>query len=324
MLVLSETDLRQLLPPVECIPVMRSALADLARGEVHQPVQRPVLIPPSAAGLIAAMPAYTATPSAAFGLKAVCVFPGNPAAGLDAHQGAVLLFSGTTGEPLAILNASTVTELRTPAVTAVATDLLARPDAAELVVVGAGVQAVAHARALAGVRPFRRIRLVARDAARTAAACARLAPELDVPVEAASSLADAVATADVVVTATTSKTPLLDRSWLRPGTHVNAVGSSIPSTREIDTATMAAATLFADAASSMAVETGDYLFAAAETAIEIKASIGDVLAGTASGRTSADELTLFKSVGLAVEDLYAARHAYNLAGSRGIGTRITL
>ncbi|WP_432826648.1 ornithine cyclodeaminase family protein [Dactylosporangium sp. CA-092794] len=324
MLILSEADLRRLLPPAECIPVMREALAALARGDVEQPVRRPVLVPPGAAGLLAAMPAYTAAPTPAFGLKAVCVFPGNPAAGLDAHQGAVLLFSGTTGEPLALLNASTVTELRTPAVTAVATDLLARPDATELVIAGAGVQGVSHARALARVRPFRRIRLAARDAERARAACARLSAELDLPVEPADSLADAVATADVVVTATTSPTPILDRSWLRPGTHVNAIGSSVPSTREIDTATMASATVFADSAASVAVDTGDYLFAAAETAVSISASIGEVLIGTAPGRTSPDEITLFKSVGLPVEDLFAARHAVAQARSHGLGQHVEI
>jgi ornithine cyclodeaminase/alanine dehydrogenase-like protein (mu-crystallin family) len=324
MLVLSGADVRALLPPEVCYAAMRDALAALADGEVQQPAQRPMLAASGAAGLLAFMPSYASTPAPAYGLKAVCVFPGNTALGLDAHQGLVILFDGRTGVPAAILDAATVTELRTPAVTAVATGLLARPDAADLTIVGSGVQGAAHARALAGVRPFRRIRIVARDPGRGRAVCAALEAELGLPVEFCASAEEAVASADVVVTATTSRVPVLSREWIRPGTHVNAIGSSVPATREIDTATMAAATVFADSAASAVLESGDYLLAAAEADVTIRASIGDVLVGRATGRTSAEEITVFTSIGLAVEDLFAAERAVSTARARGLGTTVAI
>ena len=324
MLVLSDSDIRALLPPDVCYAAMQDALAALAHGDVEQPAHRPMLAASGAAGLLAFMPAYASAPARAYGLKAICVFPGNGALGLDAHQGVVLLFDGRTGVPVAVLNASTVTELRTPAVTAVATALLARADATELVIVGAGVQGAAHARALARVRPFRRIRLVARDAARARAVCAGLDAELDVAVEFCASVEEAVSSADVVVTATTSRVPVVSRAWLRPGTHVNAVGASLPTTRELDTATMRAASVFADSAASAVLESGDYVLAAAEAPVTIHASIGDVLIGRTTGRANDDELTVFTSIGLAVEDLFAAQRAVSLAEARGLGTRLDL
>jgi ornithine cyclodeaminase len=209
-------------------------------------------------------------------------------------------------------------------VTAVATGLLARDDAAELVVFGTGVQGAAHVRALARVRPFTRVRMLGRDAARTRAVCDRLQAELGLPVEPGVSPAEAVASADVVVTATTSPEPVLRREWLRPGTHVNAIGAAVATSRELDTATMADAAVFADSIPSVTAEAGDYVLAAAEAKVELRASIGDVLTGRAAGRTGPDELTVFKSVGLAVEDLCAARHAYTLARRDGVGTEVRL
>jgi ornithine cyclodeaminase len=225
------------------------------------------------------------------------------------------------------MNASTVTELRSPAVTAVATEVLARVDATELTILGAGVQGVAHARALARVRPFRRIRIVARDHDRAAMVCAALEKELELAVEPGRSAREAVMQSDVVVTATTSTTPVLDRSWIRPGTHINAIGSAVATTRELDSATMAAATLYADFADAVAVEAGDYLFALADGSIgpdHIRAGLGDVLVGRAPARISREQITVFKSIGLAVEDLFAARHAYALAQQQGVGVRVPL
>ncbi|MEU7894068.1 ornithine cyclodeaminase family protein [Nonomuraea sp. NPDC049152] len=251
--------------------------------------------------------------------------PSNTAQGLDSHQGAVLLFSGRTGEALALLNASAITELRSPAVSAIATDVLARPDATQLAVLGAGVQGAAHVRALAHIRPFRRITVTARDQERCAAVCARLEKELELPIEPCADAQKAVEDADVVVTATTSTVPVLERSWIRPGTHVNAIGSAVPSTREVDTATMVAATVFVDHAEAFLTETGDYLFAAAEKAIgpeHLRGTLGKILTGVLPGRTSEQEITLFDSVGLAVEDLFAARRVYSVAAERGLGTRV--
>jgi ornithine cyclodeaminase len=322
ILVLSEADVERLLPMEECIEVMSDALAALARGELYQPL-RSVVRPPEGAGLIGLMPAHRASAPAAFGLKAVNVMPGNPARGLDAHQGAVLLSDGETGELLAILNASPITAVRTAAVSAVATRALARDDARELGVLGAGVQARAHLRALAAVRPFERARIWSR----TPAHAERVAAEAGVPfpVEVAASAEAAVRGADVIVTATSSQEPVLRREWLAEGTHVNAVGSSLPTTRELDTETVAAASLFVDRRESTETESGDYLMPLREGAIgpeHIRAELGEVLVAAAPGRTSARELTVFKSLGLAIEDLAAAEHVVARARETGAGTEV--
>lgn len=324
VLILGEADVARLLPMDECVEVMAEALAALERGDMEQPL-RFVVRPAEAAGLMGLMPAYRARPDAAYGLKAVCVFPDNPARGLDAHQGAVLLFDGETGKPRAALNASAITAIRTAAVSAVATRVLARESTRELAILGAGVQARSHLRAMAVVRNFE----VARIWSRTPEHARALAAETDAPfsVEAAASAEEAVRGADVVCTTTSSREPILRRAWLADGAHVNAVGSSIPTTRELDTETMAAAALFVDRRESTVNEAGDFLFAQREGAIgpdHIRAELGQLLAGTAEGRTSPDELTVFKSLGLAVEDLAAAEHLYRRAQETGTGTEVDL
>lgn len=323
ILVLSEREVEQLLPMEACIDVMSEALAALARGEMYQPL-RGVFRPPDAPGLIGLMPAYRSAAPAAFSLKAVNVMPGNPARGLDAHQGAVLLSDGDTGELRAIVNASAITAIRTAAVSAVATRALAREDACELAILGAGVQARSHLQAMAAVRTFERARVWSR----TAANAERLAVEADAPfpVEAVDSAEDAVRGADVIVTATSSPAPVVERSWLGEGTHVNAIGSSIPSTRELDGETVAAATLFVDRRESTENESGDYLMALRDGAIgpgHIRAELGDVLVGADPGRTSDTELTVFKSLGLAVEDLAAAHYVVERARKSGSGTEVS-
>jgi ornithine cyclodeaminase len=318
MLVLSGRDVRTLLSYAECAEVMRSALASLARGGIQQPL-RTVVRPPAAAGFMGLMPSFA--PDVGYGLKAICITPGNPARGLDTHQGGVLLFAAATGEPLAMVNASALTEIRTAAVSAVATDLLARPDATEVAIIGAGVQARAHAHALAATRKLSGIRLAARDFARADMAATVLAIDLDVPVTAAADVGFALDSAGIVVTATTSPEPVLRRDWLAPGTHVNAVGACVPTEREIDTATMADAAIFADSRESLRNEAGDYVLAGGEAALgPARAELGELLTGTAPGRLDDAEITVFESLGLAAEDLMAASFVYQKAKSLGAGT----
>ena len=181
ILILAGHHVRELLTYRECADVMREALAGLARGQIQQPL-RTIVRPRDAAGFMGLMPAYS--PGAGYGLKAICITPGNPAIGKDAHQGGVLLFDVRTGEPLALVNASAVTEIRTAATSAVATDLLARPGAAELAIIGTGVQGRAHAHAIAATRPLTGIRLAGRDLARTREVAAELAGQLGQPVSA--------------------------------------------------------------------------------------------------------------------------------------------
>lgn len=233
----------------------------------------------------------------------------------------MLLFAADTGEPLAMVNASAVTEIRTAAVSAVATGLLARPGAAELAIVGTGVQGRAHAHALAATRPLTGIRITGRDLARAREAAAELTEQLNVPVTATGSVPEAVEGADIVVTATSAAQPVLRREWLAAGTHVNAVGACLPRDREIDTATMAEAAVFADSRESVSNESGDYLLAAQEGAANpVRAELGELLTGAAAGRAGDDEITLFESLGLAAEDLAAAIYLYQKAARLGAGT----
>jgi ornithine cyclodeaminase/alanine dehydrogenase-like protein (mu-crystallin family) len=320
LLALAHDDVKRLLPMEECIDLMAQVLADLARGSVWQPL-RFVVRPPDEGSLMGLMPAHRSAPRAAYGLKAVCIFPGNPERGLDAHQGGVLLFDGETGELRALVDASAVTAIRTAAVSAVATRLLARDDARELAVLGSGIQARAHLEAMANVRPFERARLWSRTPEHARAFAAEAAAPF--PVEAVETAEDAVRKADVVVTATAARDPVVEREWLAPGVHVNAVGSSIPVARELDAATVAAAALFVDSRESAVNEAGDYLYAVQELGIgpaHIRAELGEVLTGSQPGRGSANELTVFKSLGVAAEDLAAAEHVYARALAAGAGT----
>ncbi len=322
LLVVGHDDVKRLLQMEECIEVMASVLADLARGNVWQPL-RFVVRPPDEPSLMGLMPAHRSEPTASYGLKAVCIFPSNAARGIDLHQGGVLLFDGETGALRALVDASAITATRTAAVSGVATRTLAREDARELAILGSGVQARSHLDAMAAARPFERARVWSRTADHAAAFAAEA--QVPFPVEAVESAEEAVRGADVVVTATSSPEPIVRRDWLAPGAHVNAVGSSIPTARELDADTVAASALFADARESMVNEGGDYLFAVREAGIgpdHIRAELGEVLTGSDQGRLADDELTVFKSLGLAAEDLAAAEHVYTRAQAAGAGVTV--
>jgi ornithine cyclodeaminase/alanine dehydrogenase-like protein (mu-crystallin family) len=321
-LVLSHDEVVELLPIKECIAVMRDGLIALAAGNVHQPL-RTIIRPPGAAGVMGLMPSYISGDRAAFGLKAICVFPGNPAKGMDSHQGAVLLFSADTGELLAMMNPSAITAIRTAAVSGVATDLLARKDACNLAIVGSGVQARTHLAAMAEVRSIKRCRIASRQIEHARKFAEEMRRDFSFPLEPVYNVEEALAGADLIVTATTAKEPIVRREWISPGAHLNLVGSSIPNTREVDSATMAASSLFVDRRESTINEAGDYLFALREGAIgpdHIRAEIGEVLKGDKPGRTSPEEITLFKSLGLGIEDLAAAEYLYGQAREQKVGS----
>ncbi|HEY1640046.1 MAG TPA: ornithine cyclodeaminase family protein [Streptosporangiaceae bacterium] len=328
VLVLSHADVLAALPPAACAEVMAAALAGHARRDSFQPL-RSVMIPPEAAGFMGLMPAWRGPQpdrATTFGLKAVCIIPANPARGLDAHQGLVTLFDGETGQPTAILDAAALTEVRTAAVSAVATRALARPQSRVLAILGAGTQGRAHLTALTLAGEYEQVRIYSpRPArARELAAAAGQGPELVV----AASAQQAVDGADVVVTATSSREPVLRRDWLAAGTHVNAVGASSPSARELDTATVAASALFCDSRESLRNEAGEFALAIEEGLIageeHVRAELGEVLAGLAPGRLDAGELTVFRSLGLAIEDLAAAQSALAAAQASGLGTEVEL
>jgi ornithine cyclodeaminase/alanine dehydrogenase-like protein (mu-crystallin family) len=329
VLVLSHHDVVAALPPKTCAESMATVLAARALGETYMPL-RSIMAAPGAAGFMGLMPSWRGgqrAGGAVFALKAICVIPDNPTRGLDAHQGTVTLFDGETGVPTAILDASAITAIRTAAVTAVATDLLARADARTLAILGAGVQGLAHLRALAGVRDFGEVRVYAPTRAHAQAVIDEAGPA-GADVSVAPSAEDAVRGADVVVAATNSREPVLRRDWLQPGAHLSAVGASTPRAKEIDTATVAASALFCDSRESVLAEAGEFQLAVTEGLIpgaqHIRAELGEVLAGTGEGRRDDGELTLFRSLGIAVEDLAAAETAVAAARAQGLGTEVEL
>jgi ornithine cyclodeaminase/alanine dehydrogenase-like protein (mu-crystallin family) len=299
---------------------MEGALAALARGDVHVPL-RMVVHPSDEPSLLGLMPAHRAGEAPLYSLKTVAVFPDNPKRGLDAHQGTVTLFDGETGEVRVLMNASAITAIRTAAVSAVATKLLAREDARVLGILGAGVQARTHLEAMRAVRDFEEVRLYSPTPGHAEA----LAEEAE--AQAVASAEEAVRGADVVVTATNSLEPVLRREWLQPGAHVNVVGGRPPQMRELDVATVADSAFYVDRRESAEAEAWDYRDALEAGAIapnHIRGEIGEVLVGAAPGRTSAEELTVFRSLGLAVEDLAAAEYVVDRARAAGVGAEVPL
>ena len=329
VLVLNGEEVTRLLPMSECIQVMRDALTALARGEALVPL-RMIMRVPGASGFVGLMPGYIAPGErrdGALGLKAVLVFPANAERGIETHQGAVLLFEADTGRLSAMMDGAAITAIRTAAVSGVATDLLARPDSVELAILGAGVQARTHIDAIAAVRPLRRVRIWSRNPDRAAALALEQRSRFNFPIEAEAMADAAVRGADIVATVTASAEPILQRGWLKEGVHINAVGSSIPTSREIDTPTMAAARLFVDRRESALAEAGDLLIPMLEGAVKgdhVQAELGEVLTGKKPGRRSARELTLFKSLGLAVEDVASAAYVFRRARETGTGQTVKM
>jgi ornithine cyclodeaminase len=322
--IINQEEVTDLLPMAECIAVVRSALATLARGDAVQPL-RPVMWLPERTGALGMMPAYLGD-IATMGVKTVSVFPGNQGTEYDAHQGTVMLFETEHGRLIALMDATSITAIRTAAASAVATDLLALPDAASLAILGSGVQARSHLEAMLEVRPVAAVRVWSRDpdhAKRFADDAARHG----VAIEAMPTVAAAVAGASIVCTTTASAQPILPGSLLEPGMHINAVGSSVSVARELDSDAVATARLFVDRRESAVNEAGDFVIARAEGAVDddhIVAEIGDVIVGSSAGRRTPEEITLFKSVGLGVEDVAAARHVYDraVAGGRGVDVEL--
>jgi ornithine cyclodeaminase len=273
----------------ECIDVMAGALAAVSRGEVYNPL-RVMARPPGEESLMGLMPSHRGGDSPLYALKALAIFPSNAARGLDLHQGFVALFDGETGEARAFLNAGAITRIRTAAVSGVATRCLARDDVRTLAILGTGVQARAHVEAMRAVREFERIVAWGR-------------------------------------TVTSSPEPVVSRDWLKPGVHINAVGAAFPTTRELDSRTVADASFFVDRRESTVNESGDYLLPLQEGVIgpdHIRGESGELVLGTAAGRRSPDEITIFKSLGIAVEDLAAAEYVVARAEREQVGAVVSL
>jgi ornithine cyclodeaminase/alanine dehydrogenase-like protein (mu-crystallin family) len=325
VLIINQTEVRQLLPMAECLDVMADALMTLARGEAILPL-RPVLWLPEKVGALGMMPSYLGNIQA-MGLKVVSVFPGNHGTQYDSHMGAVLLFETQHGQLLAIIDASEITAIRTAGVSGVATRLLAHEDAHNLAILGSGVQARTHLAAMLQARNIRRIRIWSRNLEHAQHFAEREARRYEVNIQAAGTVEEAVDGAEIICTTTSAPEPILKGEWIAPGTHINAIGSSVPFTRELDTAAIVKARLFVDRRESTLNEAGDFLFPKKEGAItddHILGEIGDVLLGKIEGRLTHHEITVFKSLGLAVEDLAAANHVYKKAVEAGLGIAVEL
>ncbi len=328
-LLLTADDLKRVLGMRELIPAMRDALVRFSRGDVVQPVRHTLEIRP-AGGYYSTMPAYLrgdaggAGGAGALGMKSVTFFPGNAGGPFPTHLATVLLLDAATGALVALLDGRVITELRTAAVTAVAVDLLARRGAARLAILGSGVQARSHLEAVALMRPLASVAVWSRDAAHAARFARDAAGTVRCPVRTASSVREAMRGAEIVVAVTAARDPITDAAWLEAGMHLCAIGSSAPDMRELDAATVARCRVFVDSRASAQVEAGDLILAAREGWTgRIEAELGEVAAG-AAGRRSDGEITLFKSLGLAVEDVVAARLAVARARELGVGTEVTL
>lgn len=288
--ILDERAVQRLLNYQQLIPAIARALADLSAGRVVQPVRTVLPIAPHR-GFFAVMPAY----AGALGAKLVTFYPHNE--GVHTHHAVIVLFRPETGEPLAMMDGRLITEMRTAAASAVATQQLARTDASVLAILGSGVQAGSHLAALRTVRPFSEVRVWSPRNARAFAerhgVTATATPE------------ETVRGADVVVVAVNSQVPVLFGRWLSPGTHVNAIGATRPDWRELDDEVLARARLYVDSRDAATKESGDVI-----AAREVVAEIGAVVAGVQPGRRDAEEVTLFKSVGVAVEDVATAALVY--------------
>ncbi len=327
MLILSSAETESLLDPDALRQALASAMADLSAGRASMPPRIAAYVE-ERGGFVAAMPAYLPA-TGIVAAKLVSLYPGNAGTTLPTHQAIVIVFDAANGEPVALLDGTSITTARTAAGSALATELLARSDAEVLAIVGTGVQARAHAHAVVRVRPFRELRIAGRDPARAAALAEELRGVLDVEIVVAANPVEACADAEVVCLTTGAAEPVIRRADLAPGTHVNSVGFESVG-REVDSATVADALVVVESRASVLAPTpaGSYdlrvpidegLFDPGDLV-----ELGELVAGTAIGRTSAQQLTLYKSVGVAVQDAAAAALVLAAAREAGLGLEFAL
>jgi ornithine cyclodeaminase/alanine dehydrogenase-like protein (mu-crystallin family) len=318
--ILRAKDVHALLPMPECIDLMNQTMIAVSSGRVVLPL-RSVMVMPGDLGMMGNMPGYLGDPEC-FGVKLVSLMPRNRPPQYSSHVGLVLLFEVEHGQPVAMLDAAEVTAIRTAAASGLATRLLARPEASDLAILGAGEQASSHLAAMLTVRKLRRIRVWGRDPAKVAAFAKAEGAKHGVTIEVVETPRDAVSKADIICTVTKAREPILFGEWIEPGAHLNVVGSSLATTTEIDIPTVARSRYFVDYRSSTITEGGDYLRALRAGAItpeHILAEIGEVANGSKAGRTSPSDITLYKSLGIAPQDLASAYYVLQKAKERGVG-----
>jgi len=320
VLFVNEPAVHELLPMDACIPLMRDTLIALTNGNVVLPLRSKIRLP-DGTGILGLMPGYLGQPES-FGLKVVTVMPGNHGTPYDSHQGVVMLFGVEHGEPLAILDATAITAIRTAAASAAATQALAHPGAGDLALLGSGAQARTHLAAMQCVRSLRRVRVWSRTRANAECFAREEGERRGLVIEVAASAAEALRDADLVCTTTAAREPVLRGDWLMPGAHVNAVGACFSTSRELDTEAVRRARFFTDCRESCLNEAGDFLIARSEGAIgdaHLLGDLGEVFLGNVPGRGSRDDITIFESLGVAIEDLAAAHFIHRRALETGAG-----
>ena len=310
-LFINKERIASLLPMNECIGVMEKMFRSLAAGECLQPL-RHIMRLPDGQGVLGMMPGY-AGPLGVMGIKIISVFHANSEAGLPSHQGIVVLFDAKYGQPLMLFDALEITAIRTAAASALATKLLARTDASTLAVIGSGEQAKRHIEAISLVREIKQINIWSRKEKNATELAEKALKQYNIPITVYKNAKEAIKNADVICTVTSSKEPIVQHDWIAPGTHINAVGSSTSIARELDTATIIKSKLFTDCYESLFNEAGDFLIPKREGVVNndhVKAEIGELLSGTKKGREDHKEITVFKSLGIAAEDIFSAFHIY--------------
>jgi ornithine cyclodeaminase/alanine dehydrogenase len=325
MLLLSEKQVQRLIDIDELIASLEQAHIQYCNGKAVMPVRLVVPLP-QIQGRITSMPGFL-NEDKALGMKVVTYFQENPKRNLPAILATIMLFSVETGKMIAVMDGSYITAIRTACASAMATKALANADTPVLGILGAGVQARAHIQALTHVRKIERIKIYSPSGASAAGIKKDLEPVKKITIDVAGSAEDAVRNADLLVTGTTAKEPILKNQWLKAGVHINAVGSHRPDYREIDGATIARAKVVVDSREAIMAECGDILLAIKETAIDenhVYGEIGEILAGVKPGRSNAGEITLYKSVGIAIQDVATANLVYRKAMDLGVGTLVEI
>lgn len=323
--LLTEAHVKALLPLSDLIAAMEAALAQFSAGEVLQPVRSVLSVGPTRA-YFGLMPAYVAEPPQ-LGAKLVTVFGDNHTRGLPSHLATILLLDPDTGALIALMDGRYITEARTAAVSAVSARHLARPEASTLAILGSGVQARSHLEALAAVRPLSQVRVWSPQPSSRERFVGDMSGHVAATITAAPSAEAAVRGADIVVLVTSSAAPVLDEAWVAPGTHVISVGACRPDQREMDPALVARGRLVVDSRAAALVESGDVVLGIAEGRFapsHLAGELGDVVRGRLEGRRNATEVTIFKSLGMAVEDVVAAELVYRRARETGAGSELTL
>jgi ornithine cyclodeaminase/alanine dehydrogenase-like protein (mu-crystallin family) len=318
--VLRGAEVRNLLPMAECVDLMQRTMIAVSEGRVVLPL-RSILVMPGDRGMMGMMPGYLADPEC-FGVKLVSLIPRNKPPQYSSHLGLVLLFEADHGQPVALLDAAEITAIRTAAASGLATRLLARPEAGDLALLGAGEQARSHLEAMLSVRTLRRVRVWARDRDKARLFAEEQGVKHNIVIETSPSVREAIAGADIICTTTKAREPILQGEWLTPGVHLNVVGSSIAGAAEIDTPAVVKARFFVDCRNSTVNEGGEYLRALKAGAItpdHILGEIGEVANGSKVGRRSPLDVTLYKSLGIAPQDLAAAHFVLEKARAAGIG-----